>query len=85
MNKQYIKNMLIDYILELIKIDSYKKAKYITICLENLIDKIYLQLKDIEILGEYNIYNIKFYEVGNYFNCNSITIFKDNKFFTNIL
>lgn len=85
-DKKYVRNMLLEYLFELVKNEKYNEAKYLVIAMEFLIDEIYDKVfKDLEKLGEYSIAKITWYEVGNYFNTNCITINKDGKHLTNIL
>lgn len=85
-DKKYVRNMLLEYLFELVEDEKNNEAKNLVIAMEFLIDKIYNRVfKDLEKLGEYSIAKIEWYEVASYFSTNCITIFKDGKFFTNIL
>ena len=90
-DKKYVRNMLLEYMLKLVKNENFKEVEYIAISIDILTDKIYERVfehNDIFFcadIGEYSIAKIDWYEVGNYFNTNCITINKDGKFLTNIL
>lgn len=93
-DKKYVRNMLLEYMLKLVKNENFKEVKYIAISIDILTDMIYERVfepkdiffaEDYEKTGEYSIAKIDWYEVGNYFNTNCITLYKDGKFFTNIL
>lgn len=94
-DKKYIRNMLLEYLFELVEDEKNNEAKNLVIAIEFLTDKIYTKvfeyINDLLILGKngriptYSIAKIDWYEVGNYFNTNCITLYKDGKFFTNIL
>lgn len=85
-DKKYIRNMLLEYLFELVEDEKNNEAKNLVIAIEFLIEKIYDRVfKDLEKMGEYSIAKIEWYEVGSYFSTSCITIYKDGKFFTNIL
>lgn len=93
-DKKYVRNMLLEYLFELVKNEKNNEAKYLVIAMDFLTDEIYERVfepkdiffvEDYEKNGEYSIAKIDWYEVGNYFNTNCITINKDGEFLTNIL
>lgn len=90
-DKKYVRNMLLEYMLELVRRENFTEANYVAISIEHLTNTIYERVFEpnnmfgIEKNGEYSVANIDWYEMGGYFNTNCITIFKDSKFFTNIL
>ena len=85
MKKINVEIMLMNYVSKLITSGQVTTAKMLINAKENVIEKIENHLGDLECLGQYEIGTIDIYTIGNWWGIERISIFKDNKFLTNIL
>ena len=77
--------MLMNYVSKLLTSGQEKKATKLVREKEDIIEKLKNCLQDLEKIGTYEIGTIDIYNIGNYWSIDRISIFKDNKFLTNII
>ena len=89
-DKQYVELMVMNYVGDLVTRQDMEEANYTIKAKEDIVEKVLDCLKP-NFLDEYykndniSISNIKYYDIGNYYGIEYITLNKDSEFLTNII